>query len=188
MTQRLYTYSKLALFLLVLTIYGNQPYAACLTTTITATTPTADFVLDNVNGTATHNKTGLMWKRCPEGATWNGTTCTGAATGAAWGAALNSIITVNTNGFAGFNDWRMPNIKELRSIIERQCSAPAINVAVFPTVATTRFWTSTAFLGLAGTENNFVIGIDFTAPNNFELQMDKVTFTGGVLRLVRGGT
>ena len=51
---------------------------------ITATTPTSDFVLDNVNGTAYHKKTGLTWKRCAEGQSWSSGACTGSESYYTW--------------------------------------------------------------------------------------------------------
>jgi hypothetical protein len=100
--------------------------------TIPATTPTAQFT-DNGDGTVTDTVTGLTWKRCSEGQTWTGTTCTGNVSIYNWQGALNRAKTVNSSGgYAGKNDWRVPNINELRSIVERKCSTPAINLTVFP--------------------------------------------------------
>ena len=47
----------------------------CTNDAVPETTPTSDFILDNVNGTAYHKKTGLTWKRCAEGWSWNGSIC-----------------------------------------------------------------------------------------------------------------
>jgi hypothetical protein len=44
----------------------------------TLTTPTSDFT-DNGDGTVTHRKTQLTWKRCAEGQSWAGNSCTGTA-------------------------------------------------------------------------------------------------------------
>lgn len=46
-----------------------------------------------------------------------------------WAGALNSASELK---FAGHADWRLPNIKELQSIIEDHCTAPALNADVFP--------------------------------------------------------
>ena len=98
------------------------------------TTPTSDFTLDDVNGTAYHQKTGLTWKRCAEGQSWDSVnkTCTGTATSHRWSAVLN---------LAG-GGWRLPNINELRSIIERRNWNPAINTTVFPSAPGAFFWSA----------------------------------------------
>jgi len=99
---------------------------------IPATTPTANFVI-NGNGTVTDKKTTLMWKRCPEGMLWSGTVCTGIPSLFQWQQALQRQGVVNAaGGFAGFADWRLPNIAELESIVERQCYDPDLNLIIFP--------------------------------------------------------
>ena len=54
--------------------------------------------------------------------------------------------TLNTSGgFAGYADWRLPNSKELQSIVELGCWGPSINVARFPnTDHALRTWTASA--------------------------------------------
>ncbi len=93
-------------------------------------TQTSDFTL-NADGTATHHKTGLIWDRCflagPDS-----TVCPPAAGGMNWQDSLNWISTLNSLTHLGHNDWRMPNIKELQSIIEYRCWGPAFNTTVFP--------------------------------------------------------
>jgi hypothetical protein len=120
----------------------------CKTASIPATTPTSQFTINN-NGTVTDTKTGLMWKRCSEGQTWNGATCRGSAFRFPWQAALQRAQTQNGIGFAGFKDWRLPNAKELFSIVEKQCFEPAINLVIFPNTVTRvgiflygQFWSS----------------------------------------------
>jgi hypothetical protein len=106
----------------------------CQTSSIPATTPTNQFT-NHGDGTVTDTKTGLMWKKCNEGKVWDSETggCNGHSAYYQWKAALERAQTVNTTGgFAGQTDWRIPNINELRSITERQCYNPAINLAVFP--------------------------------------------------------
>ena len=82
-------------------------------------------MLDDTNDTAYHKKTGLTWKRCAEGQSWNGSTCTGIASTYSWSAALQLEPDMVT--FVGFSDWRLPNLKELGSIVERRHRRPVIN-------------------------------------------------------------
>jgi len=166
--------------LLILTLCSGQVMAqTCNTTSITAETPTADFIA-NGNGTTTHTKSGLMWKRCSEGQTWNGTTCTGVASTFTWNLALQQAQTVNTASFAGFSDWRVPNLKELSSIVERQCRAPAVNISVFPATPNLVDWSATP--SITNAANAWAINL------SLGLRSDAFLKSGSHnLRLVRGG-
>lgn len=153
----------------------------CLPASIPATTPTAQFI-DHANGTLTDTNTGLMWKKCSEGQTWEATqnTCIGGAAGYKWQKALQHAQTVNNSGgYAGKQDWRVPNIKELTSISEKQCITPAINLSVFPNTTNAWFWSSTS--NVTNSDNahytNLIIGVA-----NWDLKTN-----GHQLRLVRGG-
>ncbi|WCN14842.1 DUF1566 domain-containing protein [Marinomonas mediterranea] len=99
---------------------------------IAETTPTSNFEVSASDEVVIDKTTGLMWKRCLEG--YSGTDCkTGDAIQATYVTALQNIASINSgSGFAGFTDWRMPNIKELRSIVEEQCNGLALNEDVFP--------------------------------------------------------
>lgn len=106
------------------------------------TTPSADFVPFGA-GTVAHLKTGLVWKRCAEGQTWNGSACDGTATLQSWSSALQASVAASDDGAT---DWRVPNRKELESIIEFCGFEPAINQTEFPKTPSERFWTSTTFV------------------------------------------
>ena len=113
---------------------------------IPTTTPTSQFTVHN-DGTVTDTATRLMWMRCSLGQTWNGSTCQGDAIQYSWQGALKAAQDEN---FAGFADWRLPNIKELVSIVELACYQPAINVTIFPESMDSSeteyvYWTSTAY-------------------------------------------
>ena len=94
---------------------------------IPKSTPDADFV-DHGDGTVTHNKTGLMWSRCLLGQSSNDC-ASGSATGYTWHQALEAA---EASTLAGYSDWRLPNIKELASIVEMACFYPSININAFP--------------------------------------------------------
>ena len=117
----------------------------CQPDNIPATTPSSRFTV-NTNSTVTDKQTGLMWKQCSEGQSGAGC-ATGNPVAYTWQGALQQAQTVNIGGFAGYQDWRLPNLKELHSIVERQCHDPAINTAVFPnnsTLTNLYFWSSTS--------------------------------------------
>ncbi len=104
---------------------------------IPTTTPTSDFTYHG-DGTVTHLRTGLMWKRCLEGQ--SGTDCaSGTVSTHTWQQALQ---LAEAHNFAGHADWRLPNIKELNSIVELGCYSPAINLDVFPNDSGTWTWSS----------------------------------------------
>ena len=120
---------------------------SCKPESIPATTPTSQFI-DHGDGTVTDTKTGLMWKRCTEGQVWNDSTCNDTSesvTFFTWQGALQQAQAMNsTGGFAGQVDWRVPNPKELTSLLEDQCFEPAINITVFPTTHTLLYWSSSS--------------------------------------------
>lgn len=94
------------------------------------------------DGTVTDNATGLMWMRCDLGRNWDASsnTCLFSDVPVAkdWMSVLDDV---KQNTFAGYSDWRLPNIKELASLIERHCS-PQINDSVF-LEPKSLYWSST---------------------------------------------
>ena len=118
-------------------------------TNILATTPTNRFTINN-DGTVSDTKTGLTWKRCSEGQ--SGLDCRiGAAAKYTWQGALQQAQSVNNNGgFAGYKNWRLPNIKELDSIVETQCIEPSINLVIFPESQSGLYWSSSTSAEYSG--------------------------------------
>ena len=165
------------IFLLFSLVAGTVQAQTCKPESIPASTPTSQ-LQDNGDGTVTDLKTGLMWKQCAEGL--SGRDC---ATGSfiefnIWQQALQQVQAVNSGGFAGFTDWRVPTIKELRSLVEQQCAYPAINLTRFPNPGSDFVWSSSAVAGYA----DDAWGVDFSYGGTYW-----VSLSLGQLRLVRSG-
>ena len=80
----------------------------------------AGLIIDNV--------TGLMWQRCLLGL--SGSSCQqGEAQLLNWPQALT---LAGEDKSEGYSDWRLPNLKELASLVEYACTAPAMNETLFP--------------------------------------------------------
>jgi ribonuclease BN (tRNA processing enzyme) len=99
---------------------------------------------DNADGTITDRATGLMWARDDSGQGMN------------WQDALAWVQQLNARGYLGYRDWRLPNAKELQSIVDYARSpATTTSAAISPVFNTTRitnesgkpdyafFWTGT---------------------------------------------
>jgi hypothetical protein len=144
-----------------------------------ASTPDTQLT-DNGDGTITDTATGLMWKKCMEGVT--GDLCdTGAAATFTWQTALQRPGVVNGSGFATYHDWRLPNIKELASIVEEKCSSPTINLTRFPNDPSSLVWSGSPRAGYNSVSAwvvNFAVGNFYDEFRDY----DRVN-----VRLVRGG-
>jgi hypothetical protein len=80
---------------------------------------------DNGDGTITDMNTGLMWeKKSDDGSIHDkDTTYT-------WDNAFAvHVAALNTASFAGHTDWRMPNAKELQSIVNYENASPSVSPA-----------------------------------------------------------
>ena len=82
--------------------------------------------VDNGNGTITDKATGLMWMQIDSGYLKAGNWKMG---GLNWQQALEWAENLK---YAGYNDWRLPNAKELQSIVDytrspKATNSPAIN-------------------------------------------------------------
>jgi hypothetical protein len=105
--------------------------------------------VDKGDGTVADKANGLMWKKCLEGLSGDSCTSGSAATTFTWAAALQQPGTVNTGGFAGYTNWRLPNIKELQSIVKESQNAPALDTTKFPNIPVggSQVWSSSPHAG-----------------------------------------
>ena len=83
---------------------------------------------DNGNGTVTDNTTGLVWQQSEGGAM----------------VVTNALAFCNTLSLGQYSDWRLPNIKELTSIIDYDRYNPSIDTIYFPNAHAAGYWSSTA--------------------------------------------
>jgi hypothetical protein len=88
------------------------------------------------NGTVSDLATGLTWQQADDGVTRN------------WQEALAYCENLS---LAGSSDWRLPNVKELQSIVDYARNSPALDTSVF-TQTNWRgwFWSSTTHAGRNG--------------------------------------
>jgi hypothetical protein len=107
------------------------------------TTPTENFITQNNNPEyVIDSTTGLAWSRCVVGQTWNSASqsCTGEPLRLTWQEALQAATNYTVGNIT---EWRLPNIKELASIVERECVDPAVNLVIFPNAPSQHYWSST---------------------------------------------
>ena len=127
----------LGIFLLLL--WPGMAQAASCQNNIPASNPDAAYI-GHGDGTVTDTRTGLMWKQCAEGQ--SGSNCDPIVLfpfTMTWGDAVE-LAAFST--FAGYDDWRLPNIKELRSLSENCRTFPTINTNLFPNAPSGLFWSS----------------------------------------------
>lgn len=82
---------------------------------------------DNGDGTVTDLRTGLMWSQnAPAVSNWE-----------------NALAICEADTPAGYADWRLPNIKELRTLADKHLSNPCVSPQFFPLVTSDKYWSST---------------------------------------------
>jgi len=102
--------------------------------------------IDRNDGTLLDVSTNLLWSKCNVGESYNIGTgkCDGTATEyAKWEDALIATQDSSLTTIAGQSNFRLPNIKELSSIVDYRCTMPAINLTYFPTTTNEPYWTNT---------------------------------------------
>ena len=71
------------------------------------------------DGIATDTETGLTWLRFAHGQRWGNGNVVGDAEQFTWDDAMKIPDTFNQQGYAGYNDWRVPDVDELKSLIDK---------------------------------------------------------------------
>jgi len=148
------------------------PEDVCTNPAVPRSTPSSDFTLIGDGSMVRHETTGLEWQRCAVGQVWQDNRCNGSASTMTWQQALQAGAELGEG-------WRLPNINELRSIVEECRTTPAINQAVFPNTALALFWSASPAVG----ESARVWGVGFQAgPVGFSAGTDQLLSTQSAFR------
>jgi len=133
---------KKRLLILVFMLTGESLYAQQCDISREATSPDDIFIM-NKDGTVKDSFSGLMWMRCALGQQWRDERCAFNHLGYTFAGAMEAVSEFNAaGGFAGYRDWRLPDLKELSTIVEQRCDDPAINSRAFPDSPVTGYWSS----------------------------------------------
>jgi hypothetical protein len=144
---------------------------------------------DNGDGTITDLRTGLMWEKLSDDGSihdYNSTTYTAANVAV-------KIAGLNGQSFAGYTDWRMPNVAELQTLVNYGARNPAVHYLFHGgctpgcTIQTCSC-TSTASSGYLSSSV-----VDAQAPKQWAVvfhdgHVAPSPYTNGFVRAVRGGS
>ena len=182
-------------------VHGTSYYARLVSSSEAVQTWFSEFTNDRyvVNtgdqaGTITDQRTGLMWMQCTYGETYDSTNnncSTSSATQENWQTAFDEVAAANNTanentGTFGYTDWRLPNRKELGSIVDLGSSSPAINKDIFPSTKTGHYWTSTpSSVNVDGDSNADDEAFTINFNDGAYGSLDRAETTTAYIRLVR---
>lgn len=91
-------------------------------------------------------QTNLIWRRCVEGMTWNGTTCTPeSVSGETYFMFQEALQRASNQAAQTKKAWRLPNIKELTSLMDYSQANMAIDPNAFPATPNAQSWSSSSY-------------------------------------------
>jgi len=108
--------------------YGKSEPAFSYVRCVRGSVLPESYWLDNSDGTVTDLNTGLMWQQSDDDTTRT------------WEQALSYCEGLT---YATYSDWRLPNIRELYSLVDTNQYQPAITSIYFPNTNNSIFWSST---------------------------------------------
>lgn len=117
-------------------------FAACVTIALAASSGHAQsrFKVSADGNEVTDTQTRLTWKRCAEGATWDGKACTGKPMRFDFRNAKKHAVEAGQGGA-----WRLPSREELVGLVDKaKKKKPKIDVEAFPNTPSLPFWATRA--------------------------------------------
>lgn len=160
------------LILVFMTLYADGPVLKTGQTTVhqagddgTYQTGVArSYTRDDTSGVVADHATGLVWQD------------NGSPTGGMWDEA---VLYCDTLSLGGYDDWRLPSIKELRTLVDRSRINSSID-PIFQNVTSDGYWSSTTYAG--GSSDawgvHFYDGVDYLSGKSYS----------GCVQCVRGGS
>jgi len=121
---------------------------------IFTTLANADFTRDNAIGIITDSNSGLQWQDNSIGSE------------STWQSAIDRCEMLI---LGNYTDWRLPNIRELNSLVDRSKTNPTINL-VFQNIISDFYWSSTTISQGIAWYSNFLDGqdgFDFDNSSNY---------------------
>ncbi len=98
---------------------------------------------DNGDSTMTDNLTGLIWAKDASTPTVSG--CIGETMN--WADAIDYVTCLNNNNYLGYNDWVLPNVNQIESLIHNGASNSSVWLQTqgFTGVQQSTYWSSTTY-------------------------------------------
>ncbi|MDY0350004.1 MAG: DUF1566 domain-containing protein, partial [Desulfobulbaceae bacterium] len=89
------------------------------------------------------------------------------------------LAALNNSAYGGYTDWRLPTIKELKTLVDRSRFNPSISTAYFPNKVPSPYWSSTTNAGF--TDSAWLV--------HFYYSTDGASIKSNIayVRAVRGG-
>jgi hypothetical protein len=120
--------------------------------------------VDNGNGTVTDIETKLIWQQATAPNTYN---------------RDQAISYCESLSFAGYTDWRLPTLDELKTLVDSTQTPPKINHTFFPDTRLDAYWSSTT----DASNTSFAWGVDFFYGGGYMYSKPSSYY----VRAVRGG-
>ena len=115
-------------------------------------------IISNGDGTVTDVDTGLIWQETDDNVRRTFT---------------SAFFYCQNLNLAGNSSWRLPNIKQLVSIVDYTRENPAIDETIFPSTKNDAYWSSTSS---ASNPASVVIGVGFRTGGFFSFPIEADMF------------